>query len=123
MNSAERRARTIFHAGNRVVALAVSACLLALLGFGMGGVPALGPALVPGHGEWRSDADRTMQRVPVKPVSQPQPYDPGLHRKLPVVPVAGVRATAALRPAAGWSATARAAAAASSEAISWELRP
>jgi len=85
MNSAERRARTIFHAGNRVVALAVSACLLTLLGFGMGGVPALGPALVPGHGEWRSDADRTMQWFPVKPVSRPQPYDPGPYHKLPLV--------------------------------------
>ena len=55
MNEAERRARAIFHAGNRVVALAVSACLLALLGFGIGTVPALGPALVPGHGAWRSE--------------------------------------------------------------------
>ena len=54
MNGAERRARTIFHAGNRVVALAVSACLLTLLGAGIGGVPALGRALVPGHGAWRS---------------------------------------------------------------------
>lgn len=56
MNEAERRARAIFHAWNRVVALAVSACLLALLGFGVGTVPALGPALVPGHGAWRSAA-------------------------------------------------------------------
>jgi penicillin G amidase len=56
MNSAEWRARMIFHAGNRVVALAVSACLLGLLGFGIGGVPALGRALVPGHGAWRSAA-------------------------------------------------------------------
>jgi penicillin G amidase len=56
VNSDERRARTIFHTGNRVVALAVSACLLALLGFGIGGVPALGRALVPGHGAWRSEA-------------------------------------------------------------------
>jgi len=60
MNSAERRARAIFRAGNRVVALAVSACLLALFGFGIGTVPALGPALVPGHGAWRSGADATL---------------------------------------------------------------
>jgi hypothetical protein len=59
MNQAERRARAIFRAGNRVVALAASACLLALLGFGMGTVPALGPALAPGHGAWRSAADAT----------------------------------------------------------------
>jgi penicillin amidase len=60
MNGAERRARTIFHTGNRVVALAVSACLLALLGLGMGGVPALGRMLVPGHGAWRSSAAATL---------------------------------------------------------------
>jgi len=60
MNGAERRARTIFHAGNRVVALAVSACLLTLLGAGIGGVPALGRALVPGHGAWRSPAAKTL---------------------------------------------------------------
>ena len=56
MNSAERRARMLFHAGNRAVALATSAGLLALLGLGVGSVPALGPALVPGHGTWRSAA-------------------------------------------------------------------
>jgi acyl-homoserine lactone acylase PvdQ len=54
MNGAERRARMIFHAVNRVVALAVSAYLLMLLGVGIDGVPALGRALVPGHGAWRS---------------------------------------------------------------------
>ena len=59
VNEAERRARAIFRAGNRVVALVVSACLLALLGFGIGSAPALGPALVPGHGAWRSAADVT----------------------------------------------------------------
>jgi hypothetical protein len=37
---------------NAVAALAVSAGLLALLGAGAGGVPALGPLLVPGHGAW-----------------------------------------------------------------------
>jgi hypothetical protein len=58
MNGAERRARKIFHAGNRAVALAVSACLLTLLGLGIGGIPALGPALVPGHGAWRSPSAR-----------------------------------------------------------------
>jgi hypothetical protein len=37
---------------NAVAALAVSAVLLALLGRGTGGVPALGPLVVPGHGAW-----------------------------------------------------------------------
>jgi hypothetical protein len=38
--------------GNALMALAVSACLLGLLGAGAGGVPPLGPMLVPGHGAW-----------------------------------------------------------------------
>jgi penicillin G amidase len=60
MNGGERRARMLFHTGNSVVALAVSACLLTLFGFGIGGVPALGRALVPGHGAWRSAAAATL---------------------------------------------------------------
>jgi hypothetical protein len=37
---------------NAVAALAVSIGLLALLGVGGLGLPALGPLLVPGHGGW-----------------------------------------------------------------------
>jgi hypothetical protein len=37
---------------NAVAALMVSVGLLALLGLGGLGVPALGPLLVPGHGAW-----------------------------------------------------------------------
>ncbi|HEY6279686.1 MAG TPA: penicillin acylase family protein [Streptosporangiaceae bacterium] len=39
---------------NLVAALCVSAAVLALMAFGYGPVPALGPALVPGHGAWAS---------------------------------------------------------------------
>jgi penicillin G amidase len=56
MNIDARRARKILHTGNGVVALAVSACLLGVLGLGFGTIPALGRALVPGHGAWRSAA-------------------------------------------------------------------
>ena len=41
---------------NLVAALCVSAAVLALMGFGYGPVPALGAALVPGHGAWASAA-------------------------------------------------------------------
>jgi hypothetical protein len=102
MNQAERRARAIFHAGNRLVALAVSACLLALLGFGIGRVPALGPALVPGHGAWRSAADVTLpvrQTLRLAGLVSPQPVGGDLR-----VVEAG-------------------AAAAASAVISWGLRP
>jgi hypothetical protein len=34
------------------IALCVSAVVLGVLAFGCGHVPALGPALVPGHGVW-----------------------------------------------------------------------
>jgi penicillin G amidase len=51
-----RRARTIFRAGNGLVAVAVSACLLGALGAGFGTIPALGRALLPGHGAWASAA-------------------------------------------------------------------
>ncbi len=50
------RPHRVLHYGNGVVALAASACLLAVLGAGLGTVPALGPALVPGHGVWTSAA-------------------------------------------------------------------
>ena len=109
MNEAERRARAIFHAGNRVVALAVSACLLALLGFGVGTVPALGPALVPGHGAWRSAADATL------PVRQTLSH----HQAAPwYSDLIGASQTGTYlpMPSAGTAAT-------SSGVTSWELRP
>jgi len=51
-----RRSRRLLRYGNGVAALAVSAVVLALLGVGLGSAPALGPALVPGHGAWKSAA-------------------------------------------------------------------
>jgi hypothetical protein len=102
MNGAERRARAIFHAGNRVVALAVSACLLTLFGAGIGGVPALGPALVPGHGAWRSPSARGLSAAAAaKRVEWP-----------------GAPPAAVVMRAAGTGA-----AAASSAVVSWELQP
>ncbi len=50
------RPRRLLQYGNGVVALAASCSLLGLLGAGLGAVPALGPALVPGHGAWTSAA-------------------------------------------------------------------
>jgi penicillin amidase len=41
---------------NLVGALVVSALLIGVLGFGYGSIPALGPALDPGHGAWTSAA-------------------------------------------------------------------
>ena len=46
-----RRLRTVL---NAVAAVAVSAVLLGVLGFGYGTIPALGPALDPGRGAWTS---------------------------------------------------------------------
>ncbi len=57
MKIGARRVRKIVRAGNGLVALAVSVSLLALCALGFGTVPALGRALVPGHGAWRSAAD------------------------------------------------------------------
>jgi penicillin G amidase len=54
VNVTARRTRQPTQYGNVVVALAASACLLGLLGFGFAAVPALGRALVPGHGAWTS---------------------------------------------------------------------
>ena len=42
------------HALNAVAAVAVSAVLLGVLGFGFGTIPALGPALDPARGSWTS---------------------------------------------------------------------
>src|SRR5215469_15990894 len=53
-----RRSRRLLRYGNGVAALAVSAVVLVLLGVGLGSAPALGPALVPGHGAaCRRDVD------------------------------------------------------------------
>jgi penicillin amidase len=54
----ERRgSRQVRRVSNAVVALAVSAVLLAVLGAGYAAVPGLGPALDPGHGAWTAAAD------------------------------------------------------------------
>ena len=54
MSADSRRLRELCYVGNAVAALAVSACLLAVLGVGLGGFPAVGRALVPGRGAWTS---------------------------------------------------------------------
>ena len=51
-----RSARPVGRVVSLVAALCVSAAVLALMAFGYGPVPALGPALVPGHGAWASAA-------------------------------------------------------------------
>jgi penicillin G amidase len=56
MSVDSRRVRELFWVGNGVAALAVSACLLAVLGTGLGRFPALGRALVPTRGAWTSAA-------------------------------------------------------------------
>ncbi len=63
-SAASPRPHGVLRYGNGVVALAASACLLAVLGAGLGSLPALGPALVPGHGVWTSAVGGTL------PVSQ-----------------------------------------------------
>jgi penicillin G amidase len=56
MTERSRRNRELLRYGNAGAALVVSVCLLGLLGAGFGVVPALGRALVPGHGVWTSAA-------------------------------------------------------------------
>src|SRR5580692_1907895 len=56
---------------NVVCAVVVSALLLGVLGFGYGGIPALGPALDPGRGAWTSASGG-------QPVSSEQLHVPGL---------------------------------------------
>jgi penicillin amidase len=54
----ERRgSRQVRRVSNAVVALAVSAVLLAVLGAGYATIPGLGPVLDPGHGAWTAAAD------------------------------------------------------------------
>lgn len=48
----ERRWRQVRRIVNAALALAVSAVMLGVLGSGHGSVPALGSALLPGHGAW-----------------------------------------------------------------------
>jgi penicillin G amidase len=56
MSADLRRLRELIYIGNGVAALAVSACLLAVLGTGLGRFPALGRVLVPSRGAWTSAA-------------------------------------------------------------------
>lgn len=56
MSAYSQRVRELCYVGNGVAALAVSACLLAVLGTGLGRFPALGRALVPSRGAWTSAA-------------------------------------------------------------------
>ncbi len=50
------RPRRLLRWGNGLAALVASSVLLAVLGTGVGAIPALGPALVPAHGIWTSAA-------------------------------------------------------------------
>jgi penicillin amidase len=51
-----RRVRQALQIGNGLAAVTASACLLGLFGTGFAAVPAIGRALVPGHGAWTSAA-------------------------------------------------------------------
>ena len=64
MKADARRVRQALQIGNGLAALTVSACLLGLFAVGFAAVPALGRALVPGHGAWTSAAGAKL------PVSQ-----------------------------------------------------
>src|SRR5450759_1844755 len=54
-----RQARRVIHA---LIALSASAAVLGVLAFGYGTIPALGPALDPGHGVWTSAAAGDLPR-------------------------------------------------------------
>src|ERR1700721_396278 len=60
-----------------VGAVVVSALLLGVLGFGYGGIPALGPALDPGRGAWTSADDGA-------PATSQALHVPGLAKPVPV---------------------------------------
>jgi penicillin amidase len=62
MKAGAQCSRQAIKAGNALAALAVSACLLGVLGVGYGTWPALGRALVPGHGAWTSAATAKLPR-------------------------------------------------------------
>ncbi len=66
-----RRRSRAWRVANLVGAVVVSALLLGVLGFGYGGIPALGPALDPGRGAWTSASGG-------QPVSSEQLHVPGL---------------------------------------------
>ena len=72
-----RRSRQIGRAVHIAIALGASAAVLTLLAFGYGTVPALGPALVPGHGAWTAAAGG-------EPVSAQTLALPGLSRPVTV---------------------------------------
>ena len=66
-----RRARRV---ANLVAAVAVSALLLGVLGFGYGAIPALGPVLDPGRGAWTSASGgqpASTERLTVAGLSSP----------------------------------------------------
>ena len=64
MNRTFRRRRRVGRGVNIIAAACVSFVLLAVLGFGYGGIPALGPALDPGEGAWMSAAGGGRARRP-----------------------------------------------------------
>jgi penicillin G amidase len=59
----QRRASQARRVVNIVLALAVSAVLLVVLGAGYGVIPALGPALDPGHGAWTAASAAALPRT------------------------------------------------------------
>src|SRR5262249_35195753 len=56
MMPARRSARPLQQYGNAAAALLAAIVVLVVLGAGVQTIPALGPALVPGHGAWESAA-------------------------------------------------------------------
>lgn len=74
MSADSRRVRQLIYVGNGVAALAVSVCLLTVLGTGVGRFPALGRALVPGRGAWTSATSARLassQTLPVAGLADP----------------------------------------------------
>jgi penicillin amidase len=62
MMPGRRPSRQVGRVVNALIALCVSAAVLGVLAFGYGAVPALGPALDPGHGVWTSAAGGELPR-------------------------------------------------------------
>ena len=56
MMPGRRRSSQVWRGIHALIALCASAAVLGVLAFGDGTVPALGPALDPGHGVWTSAA-------------------------------------------------------------------
>jgi penicillin amidase len=70
----QRRSRLVRRVIHAAVALCAAAAVLGLLASGFGPIPALGPALVPGHGAWTSAAGGklpTSQTLTVSGLAQP----------------------------------------------------